>query len=111
MSYFIFSELHSELFYFRQKFFEKLNGTEIFLQSDVTVNRISPLFVSPAFVSRVKWFLPDFFGLYSLGKNKTTVLLRDLCLFELLISKYFRLQPTSLRQNRTFISCIIHSFC
>ena len=30
---------------------------------------------------------------------------------ELLISKYFRLQPTSFLQNRTFISCIIHSFC
>ena len=40
--------------------FQKLNGTEIFLQSDVTVNQISPRFVSLAFVSRTKWFLPDF---------------------------------------------------
>ena len=30
---------------------------------------------------------------------------------ELLISKYFCLQPTSFLQNRTFISCVIHSFC
>ena len=48
----------------------KLNGTVIFLQSDVTVNRISPRFVSPAFVSCANWFLPDFCGLYSLGKTK-----------------------------------------
>ena len=40
--------------------FQKLNGTEIFLQSDVTVNQISPRFVSLAFVSRTKWFLPGF---------------------------------------------------
>ena len=45
---------------FSPEMFQKLNGTEIFLQSDVTVNQISPRFVSLAFVSRTKWFLPDF---------------------------------------------------
>ena len=45
---------------FPPEMFQKLNGTEIFLQSDVTVNQISPRFVSLAFVSRTKWFLPDF---------------------------------------------------
>ena len=45
---------------FSPEMFQKLNGTEIFLQSDVTVNQISPRFVSLAFVSRTKWFLPGF---------------------------------------------------
>ena len=45
---------------FSPEMFQKLNGTEIFLQSDGTANQISPRFVSLAFVSRTKWFLPDF---------------------------------------------------
>ena len=62
--------------------------------------------------------------LHIFSAKNNTVLLRDLCHFELLISiiffwsqiellisKYFRLQPTCFLQNRTFISCIIHSFC
>ena len=62
------------------------------------------------------------------GQNNSKVSLRKTVYFDLrnffsrarktkntlkktLNSSYFRLQPTSFLQNRTFISCIIHSFC